>query len=123
MRKKKQGHDFLDWTRRAGRNLEREEAMRRVIEAIPPGKVSTYGHVAAAAGYPGYHRQVVQLLRREGHLLPWQRVVGAGGEIKTRGDSHITQRHLLEQEGAIFKGNRVDMERSEYQFRTWEIWT
>lgn len=96
--------------------------MRRVIHSIPPGKVSTYAHVAAAAGYPGYHRQVAQLLRREGHLLPWQRVVGAGGEIKTRGESNLTQRHLLEAEGVSFRGERVDMADCEYAFRMWEVW-
>lgn len=96
--------------------------MRRVIHSIPPGKVSTYARVAAAAGYPGYHRQVAQLLRREGHTLPWQRVVGAGGEVKTRGESNVTQRHLLECEGAMFQGARVDMAACEYIFRTWEIW-
>jgi methylated-DNA-protein-cysteine methyltransferase-like protein len=33
-------------------NGERDRAFRRVILSIPPGKVSTYGRVAAAAGYP-----------------------------------------------------------------------
>lgn len=122
MRRHEQGSDFLNWTKRAGRSLEREEAMRRTIRSIPYGMVSTYAHVAAAAGYPGYHRQVAQLLRREGHLLPWQRVVGAGGEIKTRGESHITQGHLLEAEGVPFRGDRVDMAACEYAFRMWEVW-
>ncbi len=122
MKSSKLGDDFLNWTRRAGRSLEREEAMRRVIHSIPFGKVSTYAHVAAAAGYPGYHRQVAQLLRREGHTLPWQRVVGAAGEIKTKGESHVTQRHLLEAEGVRFQGERVDMNACEYAFRMWEVW-
>ena len=34
------------------------------IRSIPRGKVATYSQVAAAAGYPLYHRQVAQLLRR-----------------------------------------------------------
>lgn len=114
--------DFLSFAKRAGRNLEREDAMRRVIQSIPPGRVSTYARVAAAAGYPGYHRQVVQLLRREGDVLPWQRVVGAGGEIKTRAEHQHTQRHLLELEGVQFRGERVDMPACEHQFRPWEIW-
>jgi methylated-DNA-protein-cysteine methyltransferase related protein len=33
-------------------NDERDEAFRRIIFSIPAGKVSTYGRVAAAAGYP-----------------------------------------------------------------------
>ncbi len=106
--------------RRTRPSAARDEAMRRVIANIPPGFVSSYAKVAAAAGYPGYHRQAAQLLRREGGLLPWQRVVGAGGEIKTRFDLGDTQRHLLEAEGVRFVGERVDMARFEYDLRPWE---
>ena len=60
----------------------RDAAMRKVIRQIPRGKVATYAQVAAAAGYPLYHRQVVQLLRKSGDSLPWQRVLGAGGRIR-----------------------------------------
>ncbi len=43
--------------------------------------MATYAQVAAAAGYPLYHRQVAQLLRTAPTgSLPWQHVVGAGGE-------------------------------------------
>ena len=56
--------------------------------SIPVGKVSTYGGVAAAAGYPRYHRAVAKLLRIDPvDELPWHRIVGAGGEIKLRGDA------------------------------------
>ena len=59
-------------------NEERDASFRRVIHSIPKGKVSTYGRIAEAAGYPFYHRAVAQLLRRETlTALPWQRVVGA----------------------------------------------
>ena len=43
------------------------------IRKIPRGKVSTYGAVARAAGYPGAARQVVRVLRTS-FGLPWQRV-------------------------------------------------
>jgi methylated-DNA-protein-cysteine methyltransferase-like protein len=57
-------------------NELRDMAFRRVVLAIPPGKVSTYGKVAAAAGYPLYHRAVARLLRTDPpDLLPWHRVV------------------------------------------------
>src|SRR5271170_2037939 len=66
----------------------RDAAFRRVILAIPAGKVSTYGKVAAAAGYPMYHRAVARLLRTDPpDFLPWHRVVGAGGELKLRQSS------------------------------------
>jgi len=85
------------------------------IREIPRGKVSTYGAVATAAGYPGAARQVVGALRRS-FDLPWQRVLGAGGEIKLRGDSAIEQRLRLEAEGVAFRGRRVDMKRHEFKF-------
>lgn len=93
------------------RRMRIEAAIRR----IPKGKVSTYGAIARAAGLPGMARQVAQVLHR-GFGLPWQRVLGAGGEIKLRGDSAVEQRLRLEAEGARFRGRRVDMKQCEHKF-------
>jgi len=99
----------------------RDAAFRRVVLAIPPGRVSTYGKVAAAAGYSLYHRAVARLLRTDPpDLLPWHRVVGAQGEIKLRHEAAEEQRLRLKMEGVAFRGKRVDMEVHEHQFRTWE---
>jgi methylated-DNA-protein-cysteine methyltransferase related protein len=101
----------------------REEAFRRVILSIPAGKVSTYGKVAAAAGYPLYHRAVAKLLRTDPpDILPWHRVLGAGGEIKLRDDAAREQRLRLQREGVKFHNKRVDMERFEHILRSWEAW-
>src|ERR1700761_4406020 len=79
---------------------ERDRAFRRMILSIPPGKVSTYGKVAAAAGYPLYHRAVARLLRTDPvDQLPWHRVVGASGEIKLRGAAAREQKARLQLEG------------------------
>ena len=87
----------------------RDEAFRKAIFAIPPGKVSTYGGVAAAAGYPRYHRFVARLLHQDHwDQLPWHRVVGADGAIKTSGASAKEQRARLRLEGVKFAGERVD---------------
>ena len=99
----------------------RDIAFRRIILSIPPGKVSSYGRVAAAAGYPRLHRAVARLLRTDPHLLPWHRVLGAGGEIKLRGAAAQEQRKLLKLEGVRFSGERVDMDRYEHALRPWEI--
>jgi len=106
---------------RARRTTAQETAFRKVIRQIPRGKVATYGQVAAAAGYPLYHRQVAQLLRVAGEGLPWQRVLGAGGEIKLRGHMALEQRLRLEMEGVRFRGKRVDMREHAFPFRTWEL--
>jgi len=102
-------------------NELRDAAFRRVVLAIPAGKVSTYGKVAAAAGYPLYHRAVARLLRTDPpDLLPWHRVVGAGGEIKLRHEGSEEQRLRLKMEGVRFHGKLVDMDAHEHQFRMWE---
>jgi methylated-DNA-protein-cysteine methyltransferase-like protein len=102
-------------------NELRDASFRRVVLAIPIGKVSTYGRVAAVAGYPLYHRAVARLLRTDPpELLPWYRVLGAGGEIKLRGDAAEEQRLRLKMEGIRFHGKRVDMDVHEHQFRMWE---
>ena len=86
-----------------------ESAIQRAIRAIPRGKVATYGQVAEAAGYPSYHRQVAQVLRKYGDMLPWHRVLGSGGVLKVRLGSALEQRFRLEMEGVHFRGSRVDM--------------
>ena len=100
---------------------QRDAAFRRIIRSVPRGKVSTYGKVAAAAGYPLYHRAVAQLLRKQAlNRLPWQRIVGAGGEIKLRGEAAAEQRLRLTMEGVRFSGKRVDMDACEHVLRSWE---
>jgi methylated-DNA-protein-cysteine methyltransferase-like protein len=89
-------------------------SIERVIRAIPRGKVLTYGGVAKAAGLPGLARMVARVLRR-GFGLPWQRVLGAGGEIKLRGDSAAEQRLRLQAEGVRFRGRKVDMKACEWK--------
>ena len=93
------------------------EDIQKSVMKIPQGKVATYGGVARAAGYPGTARQVAWALRASNSKrFPWQRVVGAGGKILLSGESGQLQRTLLEIEGVPFRGNRVDIKRSEFLF-------
>jgi methylated-DNA-protein-cysteine methyltransferase-like protein len=102
-------------------NELRDDAFRRIVLSIPAGKVSTYGRVAAAAGYPLYHRAVARLLRTDPpDHLPWHRVLGAGGEIKLRHQAAKEQRARLQMEGVKFRGKRVDMDRFEHAIRAWD---
>jgi methylated-DNA-protein-cysteine methyltransferase related protein len=102
---------------------ERDLAFRLMILSIPPGRVSTYGAVAAAAGYPRYHRAVARLLRTDAiDQLPWHRVVGVGGEIRLRGAAAHEQRARLKLEGVQFNGKRVDMDHFEHSIKPWEIY-
>ncbi|MBV9505416.1 MAG: MGMT family protein [Acidobacteriia bacterium] len=121
MRKKLSAREAARKLIRTPKSEQRDMAIRKAILQIPKGKVATYGQVAAAAGYPLYHRQVVQVLRRSGGKLPWQRVVGASGEIKSPLEAGREQRFRLEMEGVRFRGKRVDMVEHQHVFRTWEF--
>ena len=114
-------HEVERHLRRAPPSDRRDAAFRKAIRSIPKGKVATYGQVAAAAGYPLYHRHVAQLLHRTHDGLPWQRVVGAGGAIKLKYEAGMEQRTRLEMEGVRFRGKRVDMIEHEHRFKTWEF--
>ena len=114
-------HEVERRLRRAPKSEQRDAAFAKAMRSIPKGKVATYGQVAAAAGYPLYHRHVAQLLRRTHTGLPWQRVVGAGGEIKLKFEAGMEQRMRLEMEGVKFRGKRVDMAEHQHQFKTWEF--
>jgi methylated-DNA-protein-cysteine methyltransferase related protein len=99
----------------AGQNTGMRKRILAAIQTVPRGRVSTYGAIARAAGYPGAARQVAWTLHRS-FGLPWHRVVGSGGDIKLRGDSAMEQRLRLEAEGVAFRGRRVDMARHEFRF-------
>src|SRR5205085_5899571 len=89
--------------------------IRKAIMKIPRGKVSTYGAIARAAGYPKAARQVVWALRQS-HGLPWHRVVAAGGRIALPGEAGMEQRFRLQSEGVLFSGRRVRMTECEFKF-------
>ena len=106
---------------RVPKSEKRDAAFRKAIRQIPRGKVATYGQVAAAAGYPLYHRHVAAMLRRSHGTLPWQRVIGAGGFVKLKYEAGMEQRMRLEMEGVRFIGKHVDMAAHQHRFRTWEF--
>jgi methylated-DNA-protein-cysteine methyltransferase-like protein len=84
-----------------------EDAVTEVIEAIPAGEISTYGEVAAEAGYPGAARAVGNIMRTVPGL-PWWRVIAASGRLVPGLEVEHTQR--LRSEGVLVKNGRVRME-------------
>lgn len=84
---------------------EFEDAVIAVISRLDPGDVVTYGEVAAEAGFPGAARAVGNLLRRADADLPWWRVVGAGGHL--RSPDPTRQARLLAQDGVLVMNRRV----------------
>ena len=80
--------------------------MTEVISHLEPGDVITYGDVAAEAGFPGAGRAVGTLLRTAGSDLPWWRVVGVGGHIRTPDPAR--QARLLADDGVLVVNQRVE---------------
>lgn len=71
-----------------------------VVRRIPPGRVSTYGDVAAAAGRPRAWRAVGNIMRAcAARDVPCHRVVGAAGRLGGYGGNLELKRALLRAEG------------------------
>lgn len=97
----------------------RWRAIYEVVARIPYGQVATYGQVASLAGYPGRARQVGYALAGmpDDWELPWHRVINARGEISPRAwtKMHELQQALLEREGIVFAGVKIDLKRYRWQ--------
>ncbi|MFH0983675.1 MAG: MGMT family protein [Planctomycetota bacterium] len=91
----------------------------RVVQAIPPGHVMTYGQVAKAAGLLRRARWVGKVLAGlpADSDIPWHRVVNAAGRVSLCSDAAAAdQRRRLEGEGVTFDpSDRVDL--AVYAFR------
>lgn len=102
-------------TRRSSGKPSRWLAFYEIIACIPPGRVATYGQIAALAGYRGHARQVgYALAATPEHLdLPWHRVINAQGRVSPRAHSkfHEFQEELLRREGIEMVDGRVDLAR------------
>jgi methylated-DNA-[protein]-cysteine S-methyltransferase len=70
------------------------------VRSIPPGRVATYGDVAAAAGKPRAARAVGNIMREcRDPRTPCHRVIGAGGGLGGYGGNLQVKRELLRAEG------------------------
>jgi methylated-DNA-protein-cysteine methyltransferase-like protein len=94
-------------------------AIRRVVAAIPRGRVASYGEIAARAGLPGRARMVGRVLGDAGPeaKLPWHRVLRSDGRfafaLGSRGFRE--QRARLIEEGVVVANGRVDLVRFGWQ--------
>ncbi len=82
-----------------------------IVSQIPRGKVTTYGIIAALAGWPSHPRMVGRTLRYTpgAESLPCHRVVNIEGRTAP---GWSRQRPMLEAEGVTFRPNgHVDMQR------------
>jgi methylated-DNA-protein-cysteine methyltransferase-like protein len=93
--------------------------IRRVVAAIPRGRVASYGEIAARAGLPRRARLVGRVLGEAGPAakLPWHRVLRADGRIAFPAGSRAfrEQRARLVDEGVVVKAGRISLERFGWQ--------
>jgi O-6-methylguanine DNA methyltransferase len=79
-----------------------------VVRRIPPGRVATYGDVAALAGSPRAARAVGNIMRTCGDPgIPAHRVIGANGALGGYGGSLQIKRELLRREGIEVGHSRI----------------
>ena len=82
-----------------------------VVRRIPPGRVATYGDVAALAGRPRAARAVGNIMRACSRPdVPCHRVIAAGGRLGGYGGREVLKRALLLAEGIAIVGTRVQLE-------------
>jgi methylated-DNA-protein-cysteine methyltransferase-like protein len=92
---------------------EQVERVRYLVAAIPPGRVATYGDIAAVAELSS-PRIVGWIMRTDSSDLPWHRVITASG----RPSRHLTTRQLelLRAEGVLASDGRVALDEVRYEF-------
>lgn len=89
----------------------------RLVNSIPPGKVTTYGTIARMLGNPRLSRRVGFAMASlpQGSTVPWHRVVGKNG-IALPGPYAAMQKSLLTKEKIRFDKNGRPLEKYFYQF-------
>ncbi len=85
-----------------------------LVQACPVGRVTTYGWLAKAVGYPRGARMIGWIMNESPEGVPAQRVINSKGELS--GSWAFGQkgkmRSLLEAEGIVFsQDERVDLKR------------
>ncbi len=92
---------------------EQVERVRSLVAAIPPGRVATYGDIAAVAGLSS-PRVVGWIMRTDSSDLPWHRVITASGRparhLRTR------QLELLRAEGILSVDGRVALSEVRHEY-------
>src|SRR5437763_15016181 len=85
-----------------------------LVQACPAGRVTTYGWLGKAVGYPRGARMIGWIMNESPEGVPAQRVINSKGELS--GSWAFGQRgrmrQLLEAEGILFSADeRVDLKR------------
>ena len=90
-------------------------AVYALVRRIPKRRVMTYGQIATLIENRLSPRAVGWAMAGCPEDVPWQRVVNARGRSSLPGEAASRQQHLLEREGVVFEGGRIDLAR--YRWR------
>ncbi len=85
-----------------------------LVQACPAGRVTTYGWIGRALGYPRGARMIGWFMSETPEGVPAQRVINSKGELSGSWafGSPGRMRQLLEAEGIVFSADgRVDLKR------------
>lgn len=87
------------------------EAVLGLVDAVGPGRATTYGDVAEVlrdAGWGGGPRTVGAVMARHGGAVAWWRVVRADGAMPLCDPAEALARHRCEGT-ALTRGGRIDL--------------
>ncbi len=91
----------------------------KTVQAVPAGKVASYGQIADLAGLPGRARLVGKSLGLSppSMQLPWYRILRSNGQLAfEKGSAQAEkQKGLLQQEGVVVFNNRVKLKHFGWQ--------
>jgi alkylated DNA nucleotide flippase Atl1 len=93
-----------------------EERVLAVVEAIPPGRVMSYGDIAEYVGEGG-PRQVGRVMSMSGGSVPWWRVLHADGSPPEGHEPEALAQLLADGTPLRPGGLRVDMKRARWDGR------
>ncbi|MBC8479785.1 MAG: MGMT family protein [FCB group bacterium] len=89
------------------------ELIYDLVRQIPPGKVATYGQIAAIVGRCSARQVGFAMSATPAESdIPWQRVINSQGRISPHGggEGSGVQREILEMEGVVFNASgRTDL--------------
>ncbi|WP_127783673.1 MGMT family protein [Rhodococcus sp. X156] len=94
-------------------NEEQVERVRELLQQVPPGRVTTYGDLADAAGLSS-PRLAGRILAEDSADLAWHRVVNAAGRPAPHKSEEQLQR--LRAEGAPIRDGRVVLSAARWRF-------
>jgi methylated-DNA-protein-cysteine methyltransferase-like protein len=85
----------------------------KAVRGVRKGRVATYGQIARICGLRGHARLVGYALHNlpPNSGIPWHRIINSKGMISLprHTGGYERQKKLLEQEGIVFRNEKVDL--------------